>query len=96
MLLFLFGFLRTAVLALEDLRRSLLELLLPLGDLDRVDLIVGRDLVDRLDPLEGSSATRALNSGLWVLRFLLIGGHRARRTGDPPTLTPSVSHRLWR
>jgi hypothetical protein len=41
-----------SILALEELAHALLKLFLPLRDLHGVDLIVGGDLVDRLDALE--------------------------------------------
>ena len=53
----------------EQARRIVLDGLLPLPNLDRVDPILLADLVERLDALKASRPTFALNSGLWVFRF---------------------------
>ena len=53
----------------EQARCIVLDGLLLLPNLDRVDPILLADLVERLDALKASRPTFALNSGLWVFRF---------------------------
>jgi hypothetical protein len=55
--------------AAEDARGSLSHCLLPVGNLNRVDVEFLGDLLDCLMPLSASSATRALNSGSCLLRL---------------------------
>jgi len=59
----------TAAAALEDIRRPLEQRLLPLMDHRRVDAEPARQLGNRL--LAPFRATRALNSGLCCLRFVI-------------------------
>ena len=57
---------------LKEGRGLIDELLTPLRDLVRVDLVFGRDLADRFFPAKASQATLALNCGAWLRRNLLI------------------------
>jgi len=81
-LLVLHGFIRACVLALENLCHPLLQFLLPLRNLDGVNLVLGGDLVDRPEPLQGFKRDTGFEFGSVGSALVAIADHDASPSGE--------------
>ena len=73
--------LRLDVLANEKLRHALLHLLYPLGNLDRMDLVLRGDLVNGLDALKSFERDARLELGVVGSTFSTHRGYGASTDG---------------